>query len=164
MRLLNKKTIKKAHVALSLFFFYGICYGSDPLSKDYYETDKTIKSYLESIDKKFDAGLEHADDLKGEISKIKSDQVELDKGQIVHEYELRIIKAEQGIITTRVGLLEERGEEQKKINTHLVEGMKRSLDFVESVTGAGGFVIGIIGTIIAGVIVNFIRKKTKGNR
>lgn len=164
------------HVALvwclvaCTFFFCGDCQGADPLDPEFYEKDKTIKHYLESIDRKFDEGLGHATDLKGEISTIKAEQYELDKRNIVNTYELRIIKAEQGVIRTRVGILEERSEEQKALNNLLAQGLERlnkgmikSLNFVETVTGLGGAIMGIITTVIAGLIVNYIKKRGKKN-
>lgn len=139
---------------------------ADPLDDDYYELNgpfEEVEKYLRVIIAKFDEGLHQASDLSSRISDVKETQIDIQNSALKAEYDRQLIKLEQASIKKRTNLLEERGKEQSEINQLLSEGLKESLKIsgdnqkfnqklANSAKGWGKFLLGIVGTVIAGLI------------
>lgn len=135
----------------------------DPLEDDYYEVEGSlgeVKSYLRTIINKFDEGLDQASSLSEQLTSVKDNQVALQKEAMKAEYDRRLLHIEQETLKKRTKLLEERGEEQSKINRLLSDGMRESLRFARNASGWAKFMLGIAGTVIAG----FIQRKYFGKK
>lgn len=148
--------------AIIILLFCSInCIGGDITDPLDYESDNTLKGYIKEIRDGVNTGVRHAEEFKIDLSDIKSDQVKLSDRSLENYYEIKIVKLEQGVIKKQVTLLEEQGKETRKILDLLSQGVAKSLRFVNGAYGLGGVILGIICTVIGGIITKYIIKKRK---
>lgn len=146
-------------IIIIAFFFAPFSYAQDVLSPDFYEKDKTLKSYIKEIRNDVREGVQYADEFKKDLGSIKEDQLKVSERSLKNSYEIKLLSLEQGVIKKRVEVLEEHGKETRKLLTLLSKGVEKSLRFVNGVYGFLGFIVGIVGTVTGGVIVIYIKKK-----
>lgn len=149
---------KTALILVFLCLFSSASQANDILDADFYEREPSVKDYISKISKDVENGIQIANEFKTDLSGIKADQLELNKVSIGNSYKIEILSLKQGVIDKRVEILEKQDKETRKLLSLLSQGVEKSLRFVNGFYGIFGMLAGVIGTIIGGVIVFYIKR------
>lgn len=157
---MNKKIFFMAVITqlfLASMVFAGNDKPQDILDPGFYE-ERSIKDYIQKISNNVEDGVKLAEDFKTDLSGIKADQLELNKLSLGNSYKIEILSLKQGVINRRIEILEGQDKETRKLLTLLSQGVEKTLRFVNGVYGLFGFLAGVMGTVIGGVTVVYIKR------
>lgn len=123
-----------------------------------YSSHQTMQDDIRDIRNGVKTGVEYAKEFKKDISNIKDDQLELSRRSLENSYEIKLLSLKQGVIKKKVEELEIQGQKARELLDLLSRGVEKSLRFVSGAYTAIGLLAGIIGTVLGGVIVIYIKK------